>query len=773
MDLTTAAWILVPLVLVHLAERRRRELMLFQVLVDILLVLLPGRLVARGWHLGPGAPGGPSWGGVATVAGIPEQIDVPLQFDVWWEEVRRLVASGEPPWVSDRLGGGMPLLANGQTQLPFPLHLPVWLLGAQRGTDVMVLWKLELGALGAFLMLRRWRLRAVAAATGAIAFGFGVYPLSWTVVPLAWVVAALPWSMWSLTGALRGDGRSAAALALTLGVMAGWSVHPETAGFLWLAVGSTGATLAWGRVRRLRRLAAPFVMALAVTGIGAVPTALTVRGTSKLAGMQVAPHYPMPIMDREVRAQLASHLLVPWRDGHPSDGTWRSPYPAAVLVLGVGAAPFLLIGAGSPRRRLRRVWLGFAALGTWAVVFIWQPPVVAGLVGRLPVLGVMTWPRAGFLVGFTLAGLGAVALDGLLRRPRRVRLLVATVVVQAVVLLLVATAPAGVPRRHLLPLASVPALVGLVGLAGGGAMVPVLVAAEAGLAGWQVIAAAPGPSAIPSGSALAELVRLQGAEGGRIVGIHEALPPNRAAAMGLADLRGSDPVRSLALARLHQALGSGGLDLPGPVTRPWAGLAGCWGVRFLAATPEDLPGEVAEGWSAVMSEAGGRIFRNSRALPVVRLATQMVASPGDPGNGAWETVDFASTAVGEDPVVLGGQGTLDVTEERPWRWQAKVRADGPVLAVLHVPEARGWRVYLDGRKAAIRRVNLAAMAVLVPAGAHRVRWEYQPPGLLLGGALSVAGLVGCLLMALGGLRRPGRSPRRQGTRLRGGPGPGG
>lgn len=259
MDPATPAWILTPLVLLHLAMRRRRELLVFQVLVDVLLVLLPGRLVVRGWHLGPGAPGGPSWGGAATVAGSPEQIDVPLQFGVWWEEVRRLVASGEPPWISERLGGGTPLLANGQTHLPFPLHLPAWVLGAWRGTDVMVFWKLELGALGAFLMLRRWRLRAVAAAAGALAFGFGLYPLSWVVVPLAWVVAAMPWAMWALVGALRGDRRCSAVLAAVLGVMAGWSVHPETAGFLWLAVGSAGVMLAWGRVRRLRRLVVPFL----------------------------------------------------------------------------------------------------------------------------------------------------------------------------------------------------------------------------------------------------------------------------------------------------------------------------------------------------------------------------------------------------------------------------------------------------------------------------------------------------------------------------------
>lgn len=763
MDLATAAWVLAPLALLHLAMRRRRELLAFQLLVDVLLVLLPGRLVVRGWHLGPGAPGGPSWGGAATVAGSGEQVDLPLQFDVWWEEVRRLVASGEPPWISERLGGGTPLLANGQTQLPFPLHLPAWLLGARRGTDVMVFWKLELGALGAFLMLRRWRLRAAAAATGAIAFGFGLYPLSWAVVPLAWVVAAMPWAMWALVGALRGDRRSSAILAVVLGVMAGWSVHPETAGFLWLAVGSAGVILAWGRVRRLRRLAVPLVLALAVAGIGAVPTALTVRDTSKLAGLTSRPNYPGSIMDWSFRAHLAAYLAVPWRDGHPADGSWRRPYPAAALVVGVGAAPLLLLLAGIPRRRHGRAWLTFAAMGAWSVVFIWQPPGVAWAVGRLPLVGVMTWPRAAFLVGVAIAGLAALGLDGLLHRPRRAQLLVATVAVQALVALFVAAAPAGVPRRHLWPLAPIPTVVGVAGLVGAGVAVPVLVAAEAGLAGWRVIGASVEPAPVPAGSVLSELRQLQAREGGRVLGLGEALPPNRAAASGLADLRGSDPVRSLALARLHQALGSAGLDLPGPVTRPWAGLAGCWGVRFLVAPPAGLPADVAAGWQDVTADGGGRLYRNARALPVARLATVAVGSPGDPALGAWERIDFDSTAVVEEPVELGGRGTIEVTEDRPWRWTARVRADGPVLAVLHVPRARGWSASLDGQATVIRHADLAAMAVLVPAGEHDVRWEYRPPGLPAGVVLTVTGLAGCVVLALGG-RRGRRAHARQGRR---------
>src|SRR5664280_2890222 len=112
MDIATALWVVVPLALVHWCARRRRVLLLFQVAVDVMLLLLPGRLLLRGLHIGPGVSGAPEWGGAVTVTGSPEQTDLPLEFAPWWAEVRRLVAHGEPPWISDRSGGGAPSRRN-------------------------------------------------------------------------------------------------------------------------------------------------------------------------------------------------------------------------------------------------------------------------------------------------------------------------------------------------------------------------------------------------------------------------------------------------------------------------------------------------------------------------------------------------------------------------------------------------------------------------------------------------------------------------------------
>ncbi len=105
------------------------------------------------------------------------------------------------------------------------------------------------------------------------------------------------------------------------------------------------------------------------------------------------------------------------------------------------------------------------------------------------------------------------------------------------------------------------------------------------------------------------------------------MPANLPARLGLADLRSNDPVRPLALARLHRAFGAAGMDLPGPVTTPWAGLAGAWGVRWLVAPASGLEGPATAGWQEVYANAHARIYRNTRALGEVRLAGATVALP--------------------------------------------------------------------------------------------------------------------------------------------------
>ncbi|MFI5167236.1 MAG: hypothetical protein ACHQQS_11475 [Thermoanaerobaculales bacterium] len=762
MDAATALWIVLPLAAVHVVVRRSRAALLFQVAVDVILLLLPGRLLLRGLHIGPGAPGAPEWGGGVTVTGSPEQSDLPLQFEPWWAEVSRLGAAGEPPWISDRIGGGAPLFANGQTGLPFPLHLPVWVLGPERGNDVMSVWKLELAALGGFLLLRRLGLQPIAAAAGALPYGFGLYHLSWLVQGMAWVVALAPWALWALIATLRGNRRSAAGLAVLLGALAGWSVHPETATFLWLALAVVGTAQAWGRGRRLRRLATPFLLAVPVAAVGAIPLIATIADTAKLAESRGAAMYPDPALSWSFRMRMAALILMPWREGDPAAGTWRQPFSHAAVSVSIGAAPLALLLLGGVRRRHRRIATGLAAVGLCSVGLVYQLPVFAHVVGHLPVLERMTWVRAGFLIGLAAAYLGALAFDAWLRRPSRGRLVAAGLVVGGAVVGLHLGVHGG-ELRGLLVAAGAPAAVATVAAVGVGPWaVPALIAVETLANDWRLLGGSRDQASPP---AIVEVLqRLVAGGGGRVLGLGDALPPNLPARYGLADLRSSDPVRPLGLAHLHQALGAVGMALPGPVTMPWAGLAGAWGVRWLATPPQGVTGPAAAGWEEAYQDAGGRVYRNPRALPVLRLASAAASPPGDPARGEWETVDFATTAVTTERVALGGSGTIRVVEERPYRWVAEVESHGVVLAILHTPRAPGWRVWLDGSGTRVVEANLGALGVVVPTGHHEVRWEYAPVGLWPGLALTVAGLAGCLVLALGAWpgNRAARQPSRYG-----------
>lgn len=749
MDSATVLWILVPLAALHAAVARSRSALAFQLLLDLALLALPLRPLMMGAHLGPGVADAQGWGAPVTIVGSPEQTDLPLEFYVWWEEIRRLAAAGEPPWVSDRLGAGTPLYTNGQTGLPFPLNLPVWVLGPERGSDVMAVWKLELAALGCFLLLRRVGVHAAAAAMGALAYSCGFYLLSWLVVPLAWLVAATPWAFRALIGTLWGRRIEGALLAVLMGALAGWSVHPESAAFLFLALAVAGLVLAWRRPRRLARLAASIVLAVAVAGVGAVPTLLSIGESAKLAAARSHPLYPMPWVDNPLRARLAALLLVPWREGHPADGSWRRPFVSSAVAVGVGAAPLAVLLAAVPRRRHRRLALAVAVCGSGAALLLWQVPGVAHLFGRLPPLSWMVWARGAFLLAFALAVLAAVGADAWLRRPRRMRLFTAGLGVQIVVFWLIATAPGTTPRVHLWLPAWAPGAVALLALvppAGVGWLLAGVVLAEMVLAGAALVPAS------ATGAAMAgvctELQRRVGAEDGRVLALHGALPANLGARLGVEDLRSYDPMRPRTLAFLHHALGSEGLDLPGPIMRPWAAIAGAWGVRWLVTPPSGVGcARWAAGWEEVYRDDSGALYRNRRALPILRLATTAVTPPGEAAEGDWEGLDFATTAVMDQPLRLGGSGEIALLERRPWRVVAHVRAAGPVLAVLHVPRTSGWGVRIDGRPAPLLTANLAALAVVVPDGAHEIRFSYAPAGLLSGTVLTAVGLAGCALLA--------------------------
>lgn len=719
----------------------------FQLVLDLLLGI-PLLLVGTGKELGPGLAGAEAWGAPSPVAGAPDQADLPRQFHVFWEEVRRLAADGEPPWISDRIGGGAALYAHGQSGVPFPLNAPVWLLGAEKGTTVLGFWKLELAALGGFLLLRRLRLLPSVAAAGALSYGFGTWAVSWLVVPIGWVTALTPWAFLLLLATLRGSRWAGSGLALLLGSLCGWSVHPETAVFLSLGVAAAGATMAAGNARRWRRLPLPAVLALLVSAIGALPLLASIRGSAKLGELTAPAGGTFSRIDYTwpVRGELAALALVPFRHGVPSDGTWRLPVPMAPVALSIGGALFAAGFAALPRRRHRRLALAFGALWLLSAALCFQLPGPAHLLALVPVVKVMVWNRAGFLFAFATAVLLALSADALFRlRELRGRAGAApALAVSALFLVVLAVAP-----RPWHPAAVAAAAVPLCGAGllafGGRAAAPGLaaLAAAGGALHLGLLLPVSAPARAPN-ALLERLRELRGSSDERVLVSEDAFPANLAAPLGLADLRADDPVRSIPLARLHGAFGSAGESLPGPVTRPDAALAGAWGVRWLIAPGSGVPPASEPGWVLRSRSPEGTLYENARARPVFRVvgdARELV--PGRAG----------------PTLALGGSAAATVAERRPWRLRANVTVSGRVAAVLHVPYETGWRAFVDGRESPVELVDVAAMAVVAGEGRHVVEFRYAPPLLGAGAAATGLGLLGAMAPALGALRRRKRGSR--------------
>jgi uncharacterized membrane protein YfhO len=89
---------------------------------------------------------------------------------------------------------------------------------------------------------------------------------------------------------------------------------------------------------------------------------------------------------------------------------------------------------------------------------------------------------------------------------------------------------------------------------------------------------------------------------------------------------------------------------------------------------------------------------------------------------------------------------VEIISYRPEQVEITTKLDSPGWLVLTDAFYPGWQAAIDGQAADILQVNIMFRAVEVPAGEHRVVFEYRPRSFIAGMWISAAALV---LLAVG------------------------
>lgn len=134
-------------------------------------------------------------------------------------------------------------------------------------------------------------------------------------------------------------------------------------------------------------------------------------------------------------------------------------------------------------------------------------------------------------------------------------------------------------------------------------------------------------------------------------------------------------------------------------------------------------------------------FRNAVFVQSLEQAVEAVAALDG------ETLILEHSAMAPTPLSATAEGTQTwrLIEDRSDRYLMEIQASGAFWLFLGDTNYPGWNAYLDGERTRVYSAQLLGKAVLVPAGAHRLRLEFEPWSFRLGLAVTVLGSASMLL----------------------------
>lgn len=717
----------------------------------------------------------------------PLLADLPFQMLPFRDLVRQRFLAGELPLWANELGTGQPLLANAQSAPFAPLHLPLLPLPTLRALTIAAAWQTVLGLLLMHALLRRLRAPPAGAALAAVSYGFSTFAVAWCYYPMGMSAMWVPGVLLGVVLVAERAPRGAIGL-VACGLGLAFSGHPETLAHAalvaavvvgWLLVVRPWRGLA-DRGRYLLKLAGAGALTFALAAPFLLPILEALPASERAESLALTPRSERP---SNFRPWHLAWLVDPVVGGNPREGGWAGPSnfnEHATLYGGLVVLVLALTGASVLRGRVLAIVLG----GGMALLGAFRLDPVHALLAEMPVIGDGAHGRLRLVWILALAVAAGLSLETV-TRSRAGRAVFAALLVAALGLLIGLGTPPPVWLKAwwLTALAGGTALLAVPWVLGTrtsamglykafAATALVVLVADLWVLGIRYNPVVPPELDLTPPPVLAWIVERHreamarsperqddaGLQPFRALGDEWALFANVPALDGLWNLRGHDPMR-LAESAHFVDRATLGLYAPGAmqqdqkVHRGNVAAHSYLGVRYLLTRHRRKP--PAPAWQRVHRHQGGRVWENTKVLPLFFVPGAVEPVPDDDVLDrsleiAHEPGGYAAQAVIEGiEAVDSQQGWVRLTTVTSNRFAMEVTSPTGGVVVSSVSHDPGWRVRVDGTAAPLLRANSAFLAFSVPPGEHAVELVYSPSGWRWGLALLVLGLAA--LAALVGL----------------------
>jgi len=148
------------------------------------------------------------------------------------------------------------------------------------------------------------------------------------------------------------------------------------------------------------------------------------------------------------------------------------------------------------------------------------------------------------------------------------------------------------------------------------------------------------------------------------------------------------------------------------------------------------------------------VYENLRAMPRAWLVPEVVTAQPEEILSAVKSsrmpdgriFDPAKTALVEEPLSFKAQdvdpgATVQVAHMSDTSVEVHAASTSPTFLVLSDVNYPGWKATIDGVPIRIFQTDYVLRGVMVPSGGHIIMFEFKPPSLYIGLAISVVGFV--------------------------------